>query len=111
MADRPRPDSARPDSPLPDLILYGRADCTLCDEARDLITALLADRRSKDIPTPALVERDIDADPAWQRAYFATIPVVELAGHRIETTVSLAGLRRLLDEAIDGAHKPEPSTA
>jgi hypothetical protein len=27
------------DSSLPDLILYGRPDCSLCDEARELITA------------------------------------------------------------------------
>jgi Glutaredoxin-like domain (DUF836) len=111
MADVPSPDSPLPDRLLPDLVLYGRADCALCDEARDLITALLADRRSRGLPAPALVERDIDADPAWQRAYFATIPVVELADRRIETTVSLAGLRRLLDEALDGALETEPSTA
>jgi Glutaredoxin-like domain (DUF836) len=106
MADRPSPDR-----PFPDLILYGRADCALCDEARDLITALLADRRTRGLPTPAFVERDIDADLAWQRAYFATIPVVELAGRRIETTVSLAGLRRLLDDALDAIWDSEPSTA
>jgi hypothetical protein len=93
--------------PLPDLILYGRADCGLCDEARELITALLADRRARGLPTPALVERDIDTNDDWQRAYFATIPVVELAGQRIETTVGLAALRRLLDEVFDA----EPSTA
>ena len=95
------------DRPLPDLILYGRADCGLCDGARDLVTALLADRRARGLPAPALVERDIDADPDWQRAFFATIPVIELGDRRIETVVSLAALRSLLADALDA----EPSTA
>jgi len=95
------------DRPLPDLILYGRADCGLCDEARDLLQALLADRRARDLPTPDLVERDIDPDPAWQRAYFATIPVVELGDRRLETVTSLAALRGILRDVLDA----EPSTA
>ena len=95
------------DSPLPDLILYGRADCSLCDEARELITALLDDRRARNLPTPALVERDIDTDPSWQRASFTTIPVVELGDQRLETVTSLAALRRLFIDVLDA----EPSTA
>lgn len=95
------------DRPLPDLILYGRADCGLCDEARELIAALLSDRRARGLPTPALVERDIETDPGWQRAYFATIPVIELGDRRIATVVGLAGLRSLLADVLD----TEPSTA
>jgi hypothetical protein len=88
-------------SPLPDLILYGRPGCGLCDEARTLIQALLADRRDRNLPTPTLVERDIDTDPGWQRAYFATIPVVELGDRHLETVTSLTALRRLLDDVLD----------
>jgi Glutaredoxin-like domain (DUF836) len=94
-------------SPLPDLILYGRPDCGLCDEARTLLEALLADRRARNLSTPTLVERDIDTDPAWQRAYFATIPVVAFGDRRLETVTSLTALRRLLDDVLDR----EPSTA
>jgi glutaredoxin-like protein DUF836 len=89
------------DPPLPDLILYGRADCSLCDEARDLIRALLANRRARGLPTPTVVERDIETDPAWQRAYFATIPVVELGDRRLETMTSLAALRGLISDVLD----------
>jgi hypothetical protein len=95
------------DPPLPDLILYGRPECGLCDETRTLLAALLADRRARNLPTPNLVERDIDTDETWQRAYFATIPVVELGDRRLETVTSLAALRRLLDDVLDA----EPSTA
>ena len=90
-------------SPIPDLILYGRADCHLCDEARAIATALLADRAAAGKPTPTLVERDIDTDPAWQRDFFATVPVMELDGRRLETVISLARVRRLLTDVLDGA--------
>jgi hypothetical protein len=95
------------DRPLPDLILYSRPECGLCDEARSLIEALLEDRLARNLPTPKLVERDIDTDETWQRAYFATIPVIELGDRRLETVTSLAALRRLLDDVLDR----EPSTA
>ena len=89
------------DAPLPDLVLYGRADCALCADARELIVALLGDRAKNGLPTPAFVERDIDDDPAWQRAYFATIPVVELGQERLETVIGAGKLRRLLAQ-LDG---------
>ena len=94
-------------TPLPDLILYGRADCGLCDETRQLLRALLAERATAGLPTPTLQERDIDVDPALQRAFFATIPVVELGDRRLETVTSAAKLRRLLADVLDGA----PTTA
>ena len=92
-------------TPLPDLILYSRADCGLCDEARDLLRALLDERRANALPTPTLREIDIASDPALQRALFASIPVVELDGRRLETVTSLSKLRRLLAGVLDA----EPS--
>jgi Glutaredoxin-like domain (DUF836) len=89
------------DTPLPELILYGRADCALCAEARELVTALLADRQRRGLPTPALVERDIDSNADWHRRFFATIPVVELGDQRLETTIGLGALRRLLSDVFD----------
>lgn len=92
--------------PLPDLILYGRPGCDLCDEARVMLHTLLRDRSDRGLSVPAVVERDIDADEDLQRAYFASIPVIELGGRRLETVTSLAKVRRLLDEGLDG--RPEP---
>ena len=89
-------------APPPDLLFYGRADCGLCAEARSMIQALLADRHEQGLRTPTLVDRDIDTDPAWQRAFFAVIPVVELGAGRLETVTSLAKLRRLLAKQLDG---------
>ena len=89
-------------TPLPDLVLYSRPGCGLCDETRDLLTALLAERASADLVRPTLVERDIESDPALERAYFASIPVVELGDRRLELATSLAKLRGLLAAVLDG---------
>ncbi len=94
------------DTPLPDLILYGRPDCGLCDEARELIRALLDERRRTGRPSPTLTEVDIESDPALGRAYFATIPVVELGHRRLDLATSAAKLRRLLADVLDA----EPAT-
>ena len=94
------------DAPLPDLILYGRPDCGLCDEARELIRALLDERARAGRHNPALTEVDIEADPGLERLYFATIPVVELGGRRLELVTSAAKLRRLLSDVLDA----EPAT-
>jgi hypothetical protein len=51
--------------------------------------------------SPRLVERDIDTDPAWERTYFASIPVVELGDQRLELVTSAAKLRRLLTDVLD----------
>lgn len=88
-------------APLPVLLLYTRADCELCDEARALLAALIADRIGAGLSAPAIEERDIESRPEWQRAYFATIPVVEIGGLRLEIVTSAAKLRRLLADALD----------
>ena len=88
-------------SDLPSVVLYSRPGCGLCDEARTLLIGLLERRRATGLPSPTLEERDIDSDPAWQRAYFTTIPVVELGDDRLELVTSAAALRRFLDDQLD----------
>ena len=90
-------------TPLPDLILYGRPECGLCDEARVLIRALLDQRGAAGLPAPTLREVDIESDPALERAFVASIPVVELANRRLETVTSAAKLRRLLADVLDAS--------
>ena len=87
--------------PLPDLILYARPGCHLCEETRAAIELLLADRRARGLPAPAFVERDIEADPELHRRLFERIPVVELGPGRLELATSVARLRRLLSDVLD----------
>jgi glutaredoxin len=88
-------------TPLPDLVLYGRVGCHLCDEAHETLTSLLDERRRNGRPAPSLQVRDIDSDPAWRSAFSATIPVVELGDRRLELVTSVARLRRLLTDVLD----------
>ena len=96
-----------PSAPLPELVLYGRDGCGLCEETRVILEALLAELLAAGLPAPALVQRDISADPDLERRFFAVIPVVELGERRLELATSAAALRRLLREVLDG--QPAPS--
>jgi Glutaredoxin-like domain (DUF836) len=89
--------------PLPELVLYTRDGCHLCVEARAVVQSLLEDRAARGQRTAALHERDIATDPTWERQFFATIPVVEFDGRRLELATSPAKLRRFLDDVLDGS--------
>ena len=83
-------------TPLPDLVLYTRDGCHLCDGARDIATSLLASRGAD---APRLVERDITTNDEWHRQFLTTIPVLELGDRRLELATSVARIRRFLDGA------------
>jgi glutaredoxin-like protein DUF836 len=87
--------------PLPDLVLYGRPGCGLCDEARSILLALQEQRARAGLAVPTLIERDIETNPDWHRAFFTSIPVVELGDRRLELATSAAKLRRLLADVLD----------
>ena len=87
--------------PLPDLVLYARDGCHLCDETRGTLEALLRDRVSRGLVAPRLVERDIDSDPALHDRYAFVIPVVALGDRELELATSPARLRLLLADALD----------
>jgi hypothetical protein len=86
---------------MDELYLYARAGCHLCDETRTALVQLLAGREGAGLPSPTLVERDIDTNEDWQRAFMTTIPVIELADRRLELATSPARIRRLLADVLD----------
>jgi hypothetical protein len=87
---------------LPDLVLYGRPGCHLCEDARIMLDRLLADRAANGLPAPALVERSIDGDDDLHRRYAFTIPVVAYADRELELATSRAKLAAFLVTALDG---------
>jgi hypothetical protein len=93
-------------TPLPDLVLYGRDGCHLCEDARQILVALLAERADAGLPAPTLVERDITTNPQWERQFLTTIPVVELGDRRLELATSVARLRRLFADVLDDVPVP-----
>ncbi len=98
-------------APLPDLVVYSRAGCSLCDEARGAIEMVLAERHAHGLPIPTLIERNIEADPELHRRYLERIPVVELGARRVELLVTVGRIRRLLNEALDGAPRTAAGAA
>jgi hypothetical protein len=90
-------------TPLPDLVLYTRPGCGLCDEARTMLAALLADRSSRGLPTTRVVERNIELDPALEREFFEVIPVIESGERRLTLVTSLGTLRHFLRDVLDAA--------
>ena len=99
--------------PVPDLVLYTRPGCSLCDEAREAIDLVIADRETRGLDIPIVVERNIDADPELHRQLFERIPVVEIGNQRVELVVTVGKVRRLLNEELgDEAATPgEPEPA
>lgn len=89
-------------TPLPEVILYTRPGCELCDETRSMLQALLEDRAARGARIAHFRERDIAADPTTERDMFDRIPVVELRGRRLEHATSVSRLRRFLDDGLDG---------
>jgi glutaredoxin len=75
------------------LVLYGRPDCHLCDEALDGLRGMLADGLSFE-----LEEVDIDSDEELLRRFLERIPVIELDGEIVsELGLDVDGLRARLD--------------
>jgi hypothetical protein len=86
---------------MDELYLYARAGCHLCEETRTALVQVLAEREAAGLPSPTLVERDIDTNEDWQRAFMAIIPVIELRDRRLELATSPARIRRLLADVLD----------
>ncbi len=95
-------------APLPRLVLYGRSGCHLCEEARAALELLLRDRADRGLPAPVLTEVDIETNEVLHRQYAFTIPVVEIAGRRLELATSPAKVRRLLADVLDPEASPVP---
>jgi glutaredoxin len=72
--------------------LYGKAGCCLCDEAKEALAEVRAERPFE------LEEVDVSLDPVLNREYGERIPVVALDGEELfEYHVDTSELRRRLD--------------
>ena len=57
------------------LVLYGRPDCHLCEEARQIISGLVEE--AGDV---VLIEQNIEDDDSLHKRFLERIPVIELDG-------------------------------
>jgi hypothetical protein len=75
------------------VVLYGRPECKLCDEARAALLALRAEGLRFE-----LRERNIEDDERLLRMHFERIPVIEVDGAEVsELAVDAAALRAALE--------------
>jgi hypothetical protein len=88
---------------LTEIVLYSRPGCHLCEDTLAMLDALLANRASRGLPTPTLVERNIEDDDELHRRYMFVIPVVAIGGRQLELATKPSALGRFLAEALDGA--------
>ena len=95
-------DPAAVPTPLPDLVLWRGDGCHLCDDARELVAAILAERAAANLLAPELVERRIADDAAAQRAFLELIPVLEIDGRRLPLALRAGPIRAFLADALDG---------
>lgn len=94
---------------LPELQVYGRPGCHLCELMLEELVPLARGRAR-------LVLRDVDDDPAWRAAYGERIPVLclggrELAVHRIDPGAVLRALAAAAagDDGIPGTGPDRPA--
>ena len=77
----------------PSVVLYGRPDCHLCDEARDGLDRLRAEGLEFEVE-----EVNIETDEELHRRFLERIPVVKLDGEIVsELFLDADGLRARLD--------------
>jgi hypothetical protein len=81
---------------MPEVLLYGRDGCHLCDEAREALRAMQGMP-----PAFALREIDIETDERLHSAYLERIPVVEAGGEVLsELILDADAVRAKLDTLL-----------
>jgi glutaredoxin len=89
--------------PVPEISLYTRPGCGLCEEARETLQGILEDRAARGEAIATINELDITADPDLEARFFDIIPVVEMGRRRLDLAISPAKLRRFVADALDAA--------
>ena len=81
-------------SAAPEVVVYTRQGCHLCEHALDVLRRLGRDLEFE------LREVDVDADPRLTERYGERVPVVAVAGREVaEGRVGAAAVRRAIVEA------------
>ena len=88
---------------VPDLVLYGRPGCHLCEDTHAMLVAMLANRASQGLTVPTLVESNIEDADELHRRYMFVIPVVAYGERELELATKPSALGRFLAEVLDGA--------
>lgn len=80
----------------PEVVLYSRAGCDPCGEAREALQWALEERATQGEVVPTMREVDIDASPDLQERYGALVPVVAIGESVLLLVTSGRQLRAFL---------------
>ena len=87
----PRGEAAGSTGPGPLVVVFGRRDCCLCDEAWEVIEGV------REGEVFRLQKVDVDSDPALAQRYGHEVPVIEIDGRKaFKFRVSRREFRRRL---------------
>ncbi len=86
--------------PRPVLILYARATCEPCAEARQALQFALEERAVRGEIVPEVREVDVDSDPELRERYGALVPVVAVGGSELPLVTSGRQLRAFLGAVL-----------
>lgn len=81
--------------------LYTKRDCSLCDDAREMLRSLHAE-----IPHE-LFEIDVESDPVLQARHGESVPVVQIGPYTLRAPFSVVDLRVALSAARQGRQSGE----
>jgi len=95
--------SPSPATPVATVLFYTRPGCHLCHDARVTLQRIL-DERARAGRRPCRVEeRVLTDDPAWERRYMDTIPVLAVDDEELPLALSGAAMRAFLARTLDAA--------
>lgn len=80
---------------------FGREGCHLCDEARIALQAVLEERAAAGRLACRVEEHRIEEDPAWERRYLTTIPVLAVGEDELPLATSERQIRAFLARTLD----------
>jgi hypothetical protein len=90
---------------MTEVVLFGRPGCCLCDEAREILVRVRAERPF------VLAEQDIEQDDALLQRYLERIPVVTIDGvEAFELFVDEAEFARRLSQSQTAESPHDTST-
>jgi hypothetical protein len=86
--------------PLPTIDFYQRANCSVCDEARNALQQVLEDRARRGVPIARVRYIDIGGHAAFEAQFGYLVPVLVVAGRQLSLTTSYQAIARFLDAVL-----------
>jgi hypothetical protein len=87
--------------PVPTVAFYTRPGCHLCHDARLTLQRILEERAAEGRRPCHVEERNLLDDPAWERRYMDTIPVLAVDDNELPLALSSSAMRAFLARTLD----------